>query len=105
MAKDRQTDYDSLSRDFNTALLKAEPAFGLCIQCGSCSATCSAARFTDFSPRLLFLQIKRGTIDSIRKESAKCMICGKCQLVCPRGVNNRRVMFSIRKLLTLNEIK
>jgi heterodisulfide reductase subunit C len=29
----------------------------------------------------------------------KCMLCGKCQLVCPRGVNLRNLILSIHTAL------
>ncbi len=36
--------------------------------------------------------IRRGEIDLLREEVKRCMLCGKCHLVCPRGVNTRNVV-------------
>jgi succinate dehydrogenase/fumarate reductase-like Fe-S protein len=36
--------------------------------------------------------IRRGEIEPLREEVKRCMLCGKCLLVCPRGVNTRNVV-------------
>ena len=36
--------------------------------------------------------IRRGEIEPLREEVTRCMLCGKCLLVCPRGVNTRNVV-------------
>jgi heterodisulfide reductase subunit C len=45
---------------------------------------------------------RRGEIEPLREEVTRCMLCGKCLLVCPRGVNTRNVVSlaaeAIRKL-------
>jgi len=45
---------------------------------------------------------KKGEIEPLREEVTRCMLCGKCLLVCPRGVNTRNVVAvaaeAIRKL-------
>jgi len=81
--------------------LKAhEPSFNICISCGTCTATCSAGNFTDMNLRKIITLINRGDITSTRNELAKCMLCGKCSLACPRGVNTRNVIVKINQALT-----
>jgi heterodisulfide reductase subunit C len=92
ISKGRQIDYDSNDRRIAGYILDKEPSFGLCIECGGCTATCTAGNFTSFSLRELNILIKRGENDQVRQEIKKCMLCGKCTLVCPRGVNTRNVV-------------
>lgn len=97
--KDQQLDYDNLSRELARHIQKAEPSVYRCISCGSCSGSCSASRFTQFSFRKLVISVLRGDDKQIVKEIQKCMLCGKCMLVCPRGVNTRNVIYQLRKVL------
>ncbi|HPD95951.1 MAG: 4Fe-4S dicluster domain-containing protein [Bacteroidales bacterium] len=78
-------------------LAERDETFNHCISCGSCAATCTAGKFTDFSFRELTHSIRRGEISKAFSESEKCMLCGKCILVCPRNVNTRNIVMLIRK--------
>ncbi len=98
--KDNQVDFDNNNRMILSRILVVEPSFGLCIACGSCAGTCSAANFTNFSLRLVNVMISRGETNNLLKEIAKCMFCGKCTLVCPRSVNTRNVIMTIKKEIT-----
>ena len=97
IAADRQLDYDQSDLRLARYLEKKVPSFSLCFSCGTCAATCSAALFTDFSLRELIIRIKRGDLKNIRAESEKCMLCGKCQLICPRLVNTRDLILEIQR--------
>ncbi len=97
--KPRVIDYDSNDREVLKYLLKKEASFALCIGCGACAATCTASKFTTFSLRKMNILVRRGENDEIRNEIDRCMLCGKCTLVCPRGVNTRSVVFYIREAL------
>jgi heterodisulfide reductase subunit C len=90
-------DLDNASRDVAVQVLRHEPSFASCIGCGTCMATCSAGRFTTFSLRRLQLMVMRGQTDKIHAEAEKCMLCGKCQMLCPRGVNTRNLVLVIHK--------
>jgi heterodisulfide reductase subunit C len=79
----------------------------LCIECGACSATCTSGSLTRFSLRELQILIRRGENADALKSIGKCMLCGKCTLVCPRGVNTRNVVMLARESLqkyTRNEL-
>jgi heterodisulfide reductase subunit C len=90
-------DLDSANMTLADSISFDEPSFNLCIACGSCSATCTAGSFTDFSFRQLCHQIKRGENFEAIAESEKCMMCGKCTLECPRNVNTRNIIRLVRK--------
>lgn len=93
ISKGRQIDYDSNSRRIADYIIENEPSFVNCISCGGCASTCTAANFTPFSLRKINILIRRGEDNIVRGELKKCMLCGKCTLVCPRGVNTRNVVF------------
>lgn len=97
--KGRVINYDTNSRELSKRILEKEPSFALCIGCGACAATCSASNFTELSLRRLNVLVKRGENDEVRRTASRCMLCGKCILVCPRGVNTRSVIFHMLKFI------
>jgi len=97
--KDTQIDLDTTDKSFREKLINLEPSFAICMFCGTCTATCSAAQFTDFNIMKLNLMIRRGLIDDVEQEIKKCMLCGKCRLACPRGVNTRNMILSIQRIV------
>jgi len=96
---DNQIDFDKNSRGLMLQILNIEPTFGNCIACGSCAGTCSAGNFTNFSLQRLNVQISRGETAKVASEIEKCMLCGKCTLVCPRGINTRNVIMAIKRVV------
>ena len=92
ISKGRQIDYESNDRSVAEYIYDNEPSFRLCIECGCCSATCTTGNLTKFSLRELQILIKRGENEQVQQNIKKCMLCGKCILVCPRGVNTRNVV-------------
>jgi len=97
ISKGRQIDYDANSRHIAEFISEREPSFRVCIECGCCSATCTTGNFTSFSLRELQILLKRGENEKVRENIKKCMLCGKCTLVCPRGVNTRNVVTLARQ--------
>ncbi len=93
LSKGRAINYDSNDRSIADYIHENEPSFRLCIECGACAATCTAGNFTLFSLREFNILLKRGENDKVRENIQKCMLCGKCSLVCPRDVNTRNVIF------------
>lgn len=90
-------DLDIADQSLSNHLALNEPSFNLCIACGSCTATCTAGSFTNFSFRQMCHHIRRGENQFAIKESEKCMLCGKCTLACPRNVNTRNIIGLVRK--------
>ena len=97
ISKGRQIDFDANDRRIVEFVLEKEPSFRLCIACGGCAATCTAGNFTSFSLREINIHINRGENEMPRENIKKCMLCGKCSLVCPRGVNTRNVVFLVKQ--------
>jgi heterodisulfide reductase subunit C len=92
ISKGRQIDYESNDRSIAEYIAANEPTFRVCIECGCCSATCTTGTFTRFSLREINILLKRGENEIVKNNIKKCMLCGKCLLVCPRGVNTRNVI-------------
>jgi heterodisulfide reductase subunit C len=97
LTKGRQIDYESNNRKLAEYIFEKEPSFRLCIECGGCSATCTTGNYTEFSLRELHILIKRGENEYVRSKIGKCMLCGKCTLVCPRGVNTRNIVALVKQ--------
>jgi heterodisulfide reductase subunit C len=97
----RQIDFDANDHRLAGLVLEQEPSLALCIACGCCAATCTAAEHTSFSLRRINIALKRGENDVVRQEIARCMMCGKCSLLCPMGVNTRNIVFSARRALKI----
>ncbi len=93
ISKGRQINYDNNDRRIADFIIENEPSFRRCIACGGCSGSCTAGNYTKFSLRELNILINRGENELPRNDLKKCMLCGKCTLVCPRGVNTRNVIF------------
>jgi heterodisulfide reductase subunit C len=102
ISQGRQIDYESNDRRIAEYIYVREPSFRRCIECGGCSATCTTA-LTKFSLRELHILIKRGENDKVRQNIKKCMLCGKCTLVCPRGVNTRNIVTLAKQALLKSE--
>ena len=77
-------------------LLRLEPGAGVCIGCGSCSASCPAGKFSGMSVRKVILSLQRG--QDFKAMLQCCMLCGKCTMVCPRGINTRNLILSICRI-------
>jgi heterodisulfide reductase subunit C len=105
ITRDRQIDFDANNHEICKIVAKAEPTLNLCISCGTCAATCTAGQFTDFSLRQVILLLRRGETKGLGKEVSKCMLCGKCQLVCPRNVSTRNLIIQISKALYNHDLQ
>ncbi len=101
ISKQRVVDLDKNEFSLAGKIRESEESFKLCIGCGTCTSTCTAGNFTPFNLRKIMLQINRGETAQIRQELGKCMLCGKCLLICPRGVNTRNVVLALSEILTM----
>lgn len=96
---DHTINLDHNDRTIARMLEASEPTSRICMACGSCGGTCSAAPFEPLSFRNILLMVRRGETETARAELSKCMFCGKCTLVCPRGVNTRHILSMLRTML------
>lgn len=80
-------------------ILRQMPELQACIACGSCVATCTAGALTQFNFRKVHTLVRRGEYKGAYEQMGKCMLCGKCRLSCPRGINTRGVVLMIKREL------
>lgn len=80
-------------------VVREMPELETCIGCGCCTATCTAGNLTEFNFRKVQTLVRRGEYAGAHREMNKCMLCGKCRLVCPRGINTRAVVMMIKRQL------
>ena len=97
--KPRVIDIDSNNLRKSDEILREMPELQTCIGCGGCTATCTAGNLTDFNFRKLHTLVRRGEYQGVYEQMNKCMLCGKCRLVCPRGINTRAVVMLITRKL------
>ena len=88
-------DLDKVDLSLYRRMEKVAPDIRTCMGCGSCSATCTAAPFSGMSLRKVILAIQRGKEQEAGNMLSGCMLCGKCTMVCPRGINTRNLIISL----------
>ena len=93
----RTVDFGEFDNRLLRYVLENESSFLTCISCGGCTATCSAGNLIDFNVRKINLFLRRCETENLAREIDKCMLCGKCTLVCPRDINIRNVVMLIKK--------
>ncbi len=73
----------------------------LCFQCGTCTADCPIARFTDsYRPRKLVRMIQLGLKDRVlsKEDIWLCTTCFTCVDHCPQDVGTADVVRALRNL-------
>ncbi|HJH30297.1 MAG TPA: 4Fe-4S dicluster domain-containing protein [Methanosarcinaceae archaeon] len=74
-----------------------------CLQCGACTSSCPAARFTDYNPRTIVKRVMENDISVIEDESIwNCFYCYTCHLRCPRN-NSPTQIVQVLKQMAINK--
>ena len=95
LSKSSTIDLDNADTTRYERLCLSESDARICMNCGSCSATCTASSFGSMSLRQVILKLQRG--EDVRSLLSNCQLCGKCVMVCPRGINTRHLILEICK--------
>jgi len=95
----RVIDYDKNDKSLVTAMPPAPPPPLSCAGGGGAPPSCTAGNLTEFNIRKLQMLVKRGETKEVGDHLQKCMLCGKCLLVCPRGVDTRHMILSLLKYI------
>ena len=98
LTKSSRIDLDKRDLDKWDALVSLEPDVLKCMACGSCTASCSAGKFTKTSLRSAILYLQNGQQEQALEFIQSCLLCGKCLMVCPRAINTRHLLLSISKI-------
>ena len=72
----------------------------LCIQCGTCTASCPSGRLTTLSIRTLYRMAQLGLENEVlfSDELWHCTTCYNCHERCPGGVQTVDVIFTLRNM-------
>ncbi|TCO07111.1 4Fe-4S dicluster domain-containing protein [Natronoflexus pectinivorans] len=79
-------------------IFELEPSLHRCISCGNCAAVCTAGHFTGMKFYRICLNAFRGQTSDLKNDAKACMLCGKCQFACPRGVNIRHAIMLMTQI-------
>ncbi len=91
-------DLDKVDKEKFARLVKIEPDVLKCMACGSCSASCTAGKFTPTSLRSAILALQNGKPQQALDMLKGCLLCGKCTMVCPRAINTRHLILAINSI-------
>ncbi|MFC1821412.1 heterodisulfide reductase-related iron-sulfur binding cluster [Thermodesulfobacteriota bacterium] len=74
----------------------------ICMQCGTCSASCPLSSGTNTFPRTIYRYLQLGLKDKLLKSPVPwlCYYCGECNKDCPRGAEPAETMMAARRWLT-----
>lgn len=103
ISKPRIIDIERNDMRTSEEILREMPELQTCIGCGTCTAVCTAGNLTEFNFRRVHTLVRRGEYGGAYGEMNKCMLCGKCRLQCPRGINTRAVVMLIKSKLKDNK--
>jgi heterodisulfide reductase subunit C len=87
--------------DFNSRCCRDWPyEQDLCLTCGMCSGACPVAGVDDFDPRKMVRLVSLGMVDRIVNSRWPwiCTMCGKCEQICPAGIDLADMTRRIRSL-------
>ena len=73
----------------------------LCMQCGTCSASCPMVEHMQFTPRKVMHYLQFG-LDEGMEDVNSCKVCASCHsctVRCPRGIDIARVMEALRQII------
>jgi heterodisulfide reductase subunit C len=69
----------------------------LCIQCGTCSASCPNANRMEYAPRQLIAMARAGMREEVLSSNSQwlCLSCYLCTVRCPRGIKPTDLMHAL----------
>lgn len=72
----------------------------LCIQCGTCSASCPNANRMEHTPRKLIAMTRAGLWKEVLSSNSMwyCLSCYMCTVRCPRGIKQTELMHALESL-------
>ncbi len=72
----------------------------LCLQCGTCSASCPTSYAMDYTPREIIAAFRAGMLDRVLRSNTvwMCASCYSCTVRCPSGIKLTDVMYELKRL-------
>ena len=79
----------------------------LCIQCGTCTASCPSASRWEYMPSEVIAMIRAGMRDEVLSSSAMwhCLSCYFCTVRCPRDVKPTELFHALEHLASQHHYK
>lgn len=70
-----------------------------CMQCGTCTGSCSSSQYMDLTPRQLWRLLQAGFIEEVlsSRTFSLCSSCYFCTLRCPRGLKLTETMAALKR--------
>ena len=95
---ERKTRADSFISDI--CAIPGGEGIRLCIQCGTCTASCLHADKMEHTPSQLIAMARAGMREEVLSSNAMwyCLSCYLCTVRCPRGINQTEVMHALEHL-------
>ncbi len=77
-----------------------------CIQCGTCSGSCTAAHVMDFTPREIVAALRAGMLDKVLSSNTiwLCTSCYYCTVRCPQQIKFTDFMYELKRLAVKYEL-
>jgi len=78
----------------------------LCIQCGTCSASCPNANRMEHAPRELIALARAGMYNEILSSNSMwfCLSCYLCTARCPRGIKITDIMHALESIAVRRQL-
>jgi len=72
----------------------------MCIQCGTCSASCPTGYAMDFTPRQIVAALRADIIHEVLVSNSVwlCASCYSCTVRCPAGIPWTDIMYQLKRL-------
>jgi len=70
-----------------------------CIQCGTCSGSCPAVEYMDYSPRQIIALIRADKKDEVLSSDTIwcCSSCYYCTVRCPQNIKITEMMYALKR--------
>ncbi len=71
-----------------------------CIQCGTCSASCTTSYAMDYTPREIIAAFRAGQLEKVMRSNTVwlCTSCYYCTVRCPSGIKFTDIMYELKRL-------
>ena len=93
---------DSLDQDFPrlVQMFSGGQDLNACIQCGTCSGSCTFSAKMKDTPRRIMEMVRTGMKDEVLNSDTfwYCTSCYFCTVRCPRGINLTEVMYALKHI-------
>lgn len=100
---ERSLDGDRIDWPFSRRVIETggdEASVSVCVQCGTCSASCEVEHLMDYPPRMLVKLVAMGMEEEALKAESLwvCTGCYLCASRCPRGINITDVIEALKAI-------